>query len=36
MKKYHKAKSVEAVIDRHATRASGLHNEHNLSLVIKR
>lgn len=36
MKKYHRAKSVEGVIDRHATRASGLHNEHNLSLVIKR
>ncbi|XP_031641034.1 protein Wnt-2 isoform X1 [Contarinia nasturtii] len=36
MKRYHKAKSVEAVIDRHATRASGLHNENNLSLVIKR
>lgn len=36
MKKYHKARKVEAVIDRHATRASGLHNENNLSLVVKR
>lgn len=36
MKKYYRARSVETVIDQHATRASGLHNEQNLSLILKR
>lgn len=36
MKKYSRARAVEAFADEHLTRATGIANDNDLSLILKR